>query len=442
GLFLFLFKKKEKEDTIEITISKALLQEMKGHIDQAEKIMHQALDMALKDKNQQAVTYIYDQMANMLLRQGKFVEAEIAFKETLRRLITSGTEKTDPAVIEISLKLAQIYSATRRIAEAQAGFQWCIDTTEKLILSSVASPSSSSSPSAQERIDTSEILPLPTVSETAKTESPSSSSSSAPTAAEPYDFKDLKALLGMCLEAYARFFAKYKKYDDAIVIAEAQAGFQWCIDTTEKLILSSVASPSSSSSPSAQERIDTSEILPLPTVSETAKTESPSSSSSSAPTAAEPYDIKDLKALLGMCLEAYARFFAKYKKYDDAIVLFTRALSISENDLMEDGHPHQESVTILNDLGTVYDLKGDYNKAKDCIRRSAQLAQRLGNDHSLPTIVCNLASVEAHSGNYTEAQRLYRKALKQAERQEDSRTVTIIKNKLAQLETDQLLKKK
>ncbi|XP_072029873.1 tetratricopeptide repeat protein 19, mitochondrial-like [Amphiura filiformis] len=312
---------------------------MKGHIDQAEKIMHQALDMALKDKNQQAVTYIYDQMANMLLRQGKFVEAEIAFKETLRRLITSGTEKTDPAVIEISLKLAQIYSATRRISEAQAGFQWCIDTTEKLILSSVTSSSSSSLPSTQERIDVSEKLPLPTVSETTKTESPSSSSSSASTAAEPYD-------------------------------------------------------------------------------------------------------IKDLKALLGMCLEAYARFFAKYKKYDDAIVLFTRALSISENDLMEDGHPHQETVTILNDLGTVYDLKGDYNKAKDCIRRSAQLAQRLGNDHSLPTIVCNMASVEAHSGNYTEAQRLYRKALKQAERQEDSRTVTIIKNKLAQLETDTLLKKK
>ena len=55
-------------------------------------------------------------------------------------------------------------------------------------------------------------------------------------------------------------------------------------------------------------------------------------------------------------------------------------------------------VTILNDLGTVYDLKGDYDKAKDSIRRSAQLAQRLGNDQSLPTIVCNLASVEAHTG--------------------------------------------
>ena len=50
----------------------------------------------------------------MSLRQGKYAEAEVSFKETLRRLISSGTDKTDPAIIEISLKLAQIYSATSR----------------------------------------------------------------------------------------------------------------------------------------------------------------------------------------------------------------------------------------------------------------------------------------------------------------------------------------
>ncbi len=38
------------------------LQEMKGHINQAEKLMHQALGMAQKDKNQQAILYIYDQV--------------------------------------------------------------------------------------------------------------------------------------------------------------------------------------------------------------------------------------------------------------------------------------------------------------------------------------------------------------------------------------------
>ena len=56
----------------------------------------------------------------------------------------------------------------------------------------------------------------------------------------------------------------------------------------------------------------------------------------------ESEDMQNLQALLGMCLEGYARFFTKYKKYDDAIELYQRALSICENDLMEGDHPHYE----------------------------------------------------------------------------------------------------
>ncbi len=120
-------------------------------------------------------------------------------------------------------------------------------------------------------------------------------------------------------------------------VSEAQAGFQWCIDRTEEKIKSleknSTSSSSSSSSSSSQKEQHPSENM---------QPSSSSKSSASMVTGDQEYDIKDLKALLGMCLEAYARFFTRFKKYDDAIVLFTRALSICEDDLVEHGQPHQE----------------------------------------------------------------------------------------------------
>ena len=46
------------------------------------------------------------------------------------------------------------------------------------------------------------------------------------------------------------------------------------------------------------------------------------------------------------------------------------------------------------------------------------------------------------TGNRKEAMRLFKKALTFAERQGDAEAVLVIKNRLAQLETDILLKKK
>ena len=46
----------------------------------------------------------------------------------------------------------------------------------------------------------------------------------------------------------------------------------------------------------------------------------------------------------------------------------------------------------------MYDLKGEYDQAREHIRRSLKLAQRLGHQEALPVIVCNLASVEANRG--------------------------------------------
>lgn len=48
-------------------------------------------------------------MGNFYLRINKFLKAEQLFKETIKLLLESGFLETDPAVLEISLKLAGIY---------------------------------------------------------------------------------------------------------------------------------------------------------------------------------------------------------------------------------------------------------------------------------------------------------------------------------------------
>lgn len=48
-------------------------------------------------------------MANFYLRIDENFKAEKLFKETIKLLLESGFEQNDPAVLEISLKLASMY---------------------------------------------------------------------------------------------------------------------------------------------------------------------------------------------------------------------------------------------------------------------------------------------------------------------------------------------
>lgn len=53
-------------------------------------------------------------MANFNMRHGRLMKAENLFKETLKLLLTSGIQKEDPGVVEISLKLSRIYERMGR----------------------------------------------------------------------------------------------------------------------------------------------------------------------------------------------------------------------------------------------------------------------------------------------------------------------------------------
>ncbi|XP_038044674.1 tetratricopeptide repeat protein 19, mitochondrial-like isoform X2 [Patiria miniata] len=287
---LALFKKEQK-DTIELLIAKSWAEDREGNLAKAEALLHKALKMAQDDKNTNAVTYIFDQMANLSMRHGNLTKAEGLFKETLKLMISSGTAQDDSAVIEISLKLARMFDRMRRYDDAEQGFKWCISTTEKKL-------------------------------------------------AQPNDK-----------------------------------------ETT-----------------------------------------------------------RNLQSLLGMCLDCHARFLAAHGRLQEAKEMYKRALHICEEELKIDGIPHPQTVILLNDLGTVHDLGGDFAEAIELIERASDLAEER-SPHDLPTVLCNLASVNMHAEKFEEARSHYKRALSVAERQGDAAAILEIKNSMAQLDTNVFLKK-
>ena len=178
GWSLFGWGKEEEkeEDEIIVLIKQAMLAEQRGKEGDAEDFYHKALQMAKDRRLAEVMTdaewvdarnHIYDGMANLSFRRGHHKKAEKLFKELLKGLMEKGIKNDDNAVVEISLKLAMIYVMTKNRDAAEAGYNFCIKTQEE------------------------KIKELKEV-----------------------DY-DTTALLGICLDSYARFLMLENRLDEA-----------------------------------------------------------------------------------------------------------------------------------------------------------------------------------------------------------------------------------
>ncbi|KAM4701863.1 tetratricopeptide repeat protein 19, mitochondrial [Discoglossus pictus] len=121
------------EEHIIYMLKKAKLNIMKGEMDEAETLLHQALQMAQQSDSRRAVTYTYDLMANLAFLRGQLDRAEKLFKATMISMLEGGANQDDNSFLEISLKLASIYAAQNQDELAVAGFQFCIMSLEEKI---------------------------------------------------------------------------------------------------------------------------------------------------------------------------------------------------------------------------------------------------------------------------------------------------------------------
>ncbi|XP_061461229.1 tetratricopeptide repeat protein 19, mitochondrial isoform X3 [Rhineura floridana] len=122
-----------EEDTIIFLLKKAKLSIMKGELEEAERLLHEAAGLSHQSDNKKAIIYTYDTMANLAFLRGQLDHAEKLFKAAMSYLLAGDMKQDDNAIIEMSLKLASIYAAQEQHKLALAGYEFCILTLEEKI---------------------------------------------------------------------------------------------------------------------------------------------------------------------------------------------------------------------------------------------------------------------------------------------------------------------
>jgi CHAT domain-containing protein/Tfp pilus assembly protein PilF len=125
-------------------------------------------------------------------------------------------------------------------------------------------------------------------------------------------------------------------------------------------------------------------------------------------------------------------------KYDEAIPLAQRSLTIRENILRPD---HPDVATSLNNLALLYSKQGKYAQAEPLYQRSLAIKEKaLGTDHpSVATSLNNLAVLYNKQGKYVQAEPLYQRSLAISEKAlgTDHPDVATSLNNLAELYSNQ-----
>ncbi|KYM98147.1 Tetratricopeptide repeat protein 19 [Cyphomyrmex costatus] len=117
----------EEVPEVIMTIKRSVLLIQKREHDKAEQMLHLALRQAQTIQHYDAVTYIYDVMANLAFDTGKYSKAEKLFLVVLQRLMSNGATEDDMRVIHISLKIAKVFEHLDEPKKADQGYKFCME---------------------------------------------------------------------------------------------------------------------------------------------------------------------------------------------------------------------------------------------------------------------------------------------------------------------------
>ncbi|XP_072794563.1 tetratricopeptide repeat protein 19, mitochondrial isoform X3 [Vicugna pacos] len=137
----------------------------------------------------------------------------------------------------------------------------------------------------------------------------------------------------------------------------------------------------------------------------------------------------DTQLLLGMCLDACARYLLLSERPSRAQRMYERALQISEEIL---GERHPQTIVLMSDLATTLDAQGRFDEACVHAQRASDLARQMEHPE-LHVLLSNLAAVLMHREQYAQARELYQEALKRAELRRDELSAQHIREELAEL---------
>ncbi|XP_065132615.1 tetratricopeptide repeat protein 19, mitochondrial isoform X2 [Paramisgurnus dabryanus] len=275
------------EDELILLLKKAKYSMMTGELDAANVFLHKAVRLAHQTHNNDAIIYTYSLMANLAFIQGQLDNAEKLFKAAMSFMLSGGTPQDDNAVIEMSLKLASIYATQNKNELAEHGFQFCTESLE----------------------------------------------------------------------------AKIEKHKD----------------------------------------------LPPESLSDEER--------------------KDTRLLLGLSLDARARYLASHHRFTVACRDYRHALQICQE---EQGESHPQSLVLMSDLATVLDLQGKHDEALVYVKRAVDLGQAAGHPDQ-HVLLGNMAGILMHKGELEESGKVYQEALALAHAAGDTEAIEQLQEGLREL---------
>ncbi|XP_052403886.1 tetratricopeptide repeat protein 19, mitochondrial-like [Carassius gibelio] len=138
---------------------------------------------------------------------------------------------------------------------------------------------------------------------------------------------------------------------------------------------------------------------------------------------------KDTRLLLGLSLDARARYLAANHHFTGACRDYRHALQICQE---EQGESHPQSLVLLSDLATVLDLQGKHDEALAHVKKAVELGHAAGHPDQ-HVLLGNMAGILMHKGEFEESSKLYQEALALARAAGDGEAVEQLQEGLKEL---------
>lgn len=122
-------QKMKKMKPVELVIAKGVLAMCDQDYNKASDLFHKALRLAQDEDDEERETLVLNLLASNFFESGDLVSAEKLFIDLMKRMIAHDVEPTDLAILELSLKLASIYSKDQATHDkALKGFKFVINS--------------------------------------------------------------------------------------------------------------------------------------------------------------------------------------------------------------------------------------------------------------------------------------------------------------------------
>lgn len=122
-------QKLRKMKPVELFIAKGVLAMCDQEYNKASDLFHRALRLAQDENDEERETLVLNLLASNFFESGDLINAEKLFIDLMKRMIAHEVEPTDLAILELSLKLASIYSKDQMTHDkALKGFKFVIDS--------------------------------------------------------------------------------------------------------------------------------------------------------------------------------------------------------------------------------------------------------------------------------------------------------------------------